>query len=71
MSRFLILQLRPEAEASDDEFAAFLRKGGLAPGQVHRIRLDCEDLPEGLDPRHESRAKISAGIRRFFESNRE
>ena len=26
---FLILQLRPETEAADDEFAAILRKGGL------------------------------------------
>ena len=46
---FLILQLRPETEASDDEFAAILRKGGLEVGQTHRIRLDQEDLPEGLN----------------------
>ena len=46
---FLILQLRPETEASDDEFAAFLSKGGLAPGEVQRVRLDAEPLPEGLD----------------------
>ncbi|MGB3313528.1 MAG: glutamine amidotransferase [Albidovulum sp.] len=46
---FLILQLRPEAEAADDEFAAFLRKGGLASDAVHRIRLDQEDIPAGLD----------------------
>jgi GMP synthase (glutamine-hydrolysing) len=45
---FLILQLRPEAEASDDEFAAILAKGGLAAEGTHRIRLDCEDLPPGL-----------------------
>ena len=45
---FLILQLRPETEASDDEFAAILRKGGLKPEQVHRIRLDQQSLPEGL-----------------------
>jgi GMP synthase (glutamine-hydrolysing) len=50
MTQFLILQLRPEAEASDDEFAAFLTKGGLRADQVHRIRLDCEDLPQDLDP---------------------
>jgi len=45
---FLILQLRPETEASDDEFAAILRKGGLRPEQAHRIRLDREGLPEDL-----------------------
>jgi GMP synthase (glutamine-hydrolysing) len=45
---FLILQLRPETEASDDEFAAILAKGGLAEADAHRIRLDCEDLPARL-----------------------
>ena len=49
MKPFLILQLRPETEASDDEFAAILRKGGLREGDVTRIRLDQQDLPEGLD----------------------
>lgn len=46
MKPFLILQLRPEAQAADNEFAAFLAKGGLARGDVHRIRLDQEPLPE-------------------------
>jgi GMP synthase (glutamine-hydrolysing) len=50
MKPFLILQLRPETEAADNEFEAFLEKGGLAPGAVQRIRLDREPLPEGLDP---------------------
>ena len=49
MSRpFLVLQLRPETEAADDEFAAILRKGGLAIERARRIRLDREGLPEGL-----------------------
>lgn len=42
---FLILQLRPEDEASDDEFAAILRFGGLRVGDTHRIRLDRDALP--------------------------
>ncbi|MFK7939364.1 MAG: glutamine amidotransferase [Roseovarius sp.] len=46
---FLILQLRPETEASDDEYAAILRKGGLRADQTHRIRLDQQPLPKGLD----------------------
>jgi GMP synthase (glutamine-hydrolysing) len=46
MKPFLILQLRPETEASDDEFAAFLSKGGLDAGQAHRIRLESEPLPD-------------------------
>ncbi|WP_299850654.1 glutamine amidotransferase [uncultured Roseovarius sp.] len=45
---FLILQLRPETEAADDEYAAFLRKGGLTADQTVRIRLDQEALPENL-----------------------
>ncbi|MDU8912873.1 glutamine amidotransferase [Aestuariicoccus sp. MJ-SS9] len=50
MSRFLILQLRPETAASDNEYTAILEKSGLDAARTHRIRLDCEDLPAGLDP---------------------
>ncbi len=47
MKPFLILQLRPETEASDDEYAAFLAKGGLAATETRRVRLDREpDLSE-------------------------
>jgi len=46
---FLILQLRPETEASDSEFEAILQKGGLAAGQAHRIRLDQSALPDRLN----------------------
>jgi len=49
MSKFLILQLRPEAEAADEEFADFLQKGDLTADRVIRVRLDQEGLPEGLD----------------------
>ena len=49
MKPFLILQLRPEAEASDGEFAAFLAKGGLAPEQARRLRLEAETLPRDLN----------------------
>ena len=45
---FLILQLRPETEAADDEYAAILRKGGLSADQTLRIRLDQTPLPQGL-----------------------
>lgn len=46
MRPFLILQLRPEGEASDDEYAAILRAGGLQADQTHRIRLDRDPLPD-------------------------
>ncbi|WP_425051485.1 glutamine amidotransferase [Psychromarinibacter sp. S121] len=49
MKPFLILQLRPETDAADNEFEAFLSKGALSPDRVHRIRLDCEPLPTDLD----------------------
>ncbi|WP_050602914.1 glutamine amidotransferase [Ruegeria sp. 6PALISEP08] len=49
MKRFLILQLRPETDASDAEYASILDKTRLTPEQTHRIRLDCEDLPDNLD----------------------
>ncbi len=49
MKRFLILQLRPETDAADDEFAAILDKCGLSADRAHRVRLDCQDLPDDLD----------------------
>ena len=48
MKRFLILQLRPETDAADDEFAAILGKCALTPDRVLRIRLDQEDIPSDL-----------------------
>jgi GMP synthase (glutamine-hydrolysing) len=50
LKQFLILQLRPEADASDAEYAAFLDKSGLDPARAHRIRLEREALPDTLDP---------------------
>lgn len=49
MKPFLILQLRPEDEASDGEFAAFLEKGGIEAGQTRRIRLERDPLPADLN----------------------
>ena len=50
MSRFLLLQLRPEPEASDSEYRAVLDKSGLNADRVHRMRLEQEELPRDLDP---------------------
>lgn len=49
MKPFLILQLRPETDAADDEFAAILGKCGFGPERAHRIRLDRETIPADLD----------------------
>jgi GMP synthase (glutamine-hydrolysing) len=46
MKPFLILQLRPNDAASDGEFDAFLRYGGLSPDDVVRVRMDQGYLPE-------------------------
>lgn len=42
----LIVQLRPEDDASDSEYAAFLRTGHLTAADTRRIRLDQGPLPE-------------------------
>ena len=42
---FLILQLRPIDRAADDEFAAFLKYGGLSPHEVQRVRMEKEGIP--------------------------
>ncbi|WP_068116307.1 glutamine amidotransferase [Tropicimonas marinistellae] len=49
MKPFLILQLRPEPEASDNEFEAFLAKGGLREDETRRVRLEREEIPEMLN----------------------
>ncbi len=61
MRRFLILQLRPETDASDAEYASFLKRGHLAPEQTHRIRVDQRDLPAGLDPLDYSGVIVGGG----------
>lgn len=42
---FLLIQSRPEVAASDDEYQAFLRFGGLISEQLVRLRLETGQLP--------------------------
>jgi GMP synthase (glutamine-hydrolysing) len=42
----LILQLRPEDDASDSEFAAFLKYGRLAEADTCRLRVEKTGIPE-------------------------
>jgi len=49
MKPFVILQLRPETAAADNEFDAILEKSGLARSEAVRIRLDREPIPEGFE----------------------
>ena len=46
---FLILQLRPETPAADNEYEAFVGKGGLEERDTIRVRLERDPLPDGLD----------------------
>ena len=45
----LILQLRPEDETSDSEYACFLKYGGLRAGDTRRIRIEKRGIPDSLD----------------------
>ena len=49
MKPFLVLQLRPETEAADEEYAAILRRANLDASNVQRMRLDQVNLPDDLD----------------------
>lgn len=49
MKKLLILQLRPETDASDDEYASILARCALSPEKTSRIRVDQEDIPTDLD----------------------
>ena len=46
MKPFLLLASRAEDAAAADEYAAYLRYGGLAPEQLRRIRLEAGPLPD-------------------------
>ncbi|WP_240619523.1 glutamine amidotransferase [Blastococcus sp. TF02-8] len=46
---FLLLSTRSEDEAAEQEYASFLRFGGLSPERLHRVRLETGPLPD-LDP---------------------
>lgn len=46
MKPFLILQLRPIDLASDNEFSAFLRYGGLEENDAYRVRMEKDGIPE-------------------------
>lgn len=46
MKPFVLIATRPEDDAADAEYAAFLRFAGLAEGQLRRVRLEAAPLPE-------------------------
>ena len=46
MRPFVLLATRAEDDAADAEYAAFLRFGGLAPGELRRVRLESTPMPD-------------------------
>jgi GMP synthase (glutamine-hydrolysing) len=46
MLPFLLLASRAEDAAADDEYAAYLRYGGLEEHELQRVRLEAAPLPE-------------------------
>ncbi len=46
MKPFLILQLRPEDETAESEYASILKFGELAPEETERIRIERIGIPE-------------------------
>jgi GMP synthase (glutamine-hydrolysing) len=61
MKPFLILQLRPETKASDDEYEAILEKGGLDQSETIRIRLDQEPIPSNLNLKDHAGVIVGGG----------
>ena len=53
MLPFLLLASRAEDAAADDEYAAYLRYGGLEERELRRVRLEAAPLPD-LDLAHYS-----------------
>jgi GMP synthase (glutamine-hydrolysing) len=47
---FLILQLRPEDETADNEFASICGFGTLDPTETERKRIETTGIPTDLDP---------------------
>ena len=43
------MQLRPEDVTSDNEYAAFLKYGGLAVEEARRLRIEQNGIPDNLD----------------------
>jgi GMP synthase (glutamine-hydrolysing) len=42
---FLLLATRSDDEVADEEYASFLDAGGLAPAELHRVRLEAGPMP--------------------------
>ncbi|MGB5767572.1 MAG: glutamine amidotransferase [Arenicellales bacterium] len=46
---FLIMQLRPEDDTSDNEYAAIMKYGGLQSKDAHRLRIEKNGIPDDLE----------------------
>lgn len=46
---FLIMQLRPEDDTSDNEYAAIMKYGGLQSKDAHRLRIEKNGIPDDIE----------------------
>ena len=46
---FLIMQLRPEDDTSDNEYAAIMKYGGLQSKDAHRLRIEQNGIPDDIE----------------------
>lgn len=60
MKPFLLLAIRAEDAAADDEYASILRLGGLNSSELHRVRLE-QASGGDLDPREFSGVILGGG----------
>lgn len=61
MKPFLILQLREEDDAANNEYEAFLKYGNLDESDVHRVRMEKESFAE-LNPDDYSGVLVGGGL---------
>ena len=57
--KFLILQFRPEDDASEGEYEAMLRFGKILPEEAERVRMEWGEIP--ILPAHEYIGILAGG----------
>ncbi len=57
--KFLILQFRPEDDASEGEYEAMLRFGGIQADEAERVRMERGEIP--TLPAHEYIGILAGG----------
>lgn len=69
MKRFLIIQIRPEDEAADNELESFVEFGGLSLQEIHRVQADREVLT-GINAEHYAGVIVGGGPANISDTNK-